>query len=175
MLESYKDKVPQVSPRAFVHAGAWVIGDVHIGDDASVWPTAVLRGDVGPIYIGARSNIQDGTIGHDTTDFSELWVGEEVTVGHRVVLHGCRIEDRCLIGMGAIVLDNAVIGTGSLVGAGAVVTVGTQVPPGSIVLGSPARVVGQVTDKHRKMIDLGWRTYVQEAAHWRSRSGTQSA
>lgn len=167
MIERYRDHNPEVHPTAFVHRAAHVIGAVTLCEDVSIWPTAVLRGDVGPIHIGARSNIQDGCICHDTTDLSQVWVGEEVTVGHRAILHGCRIEDRCLIGMGAIVLDNAVVGEGSMVAAGSVVVAGTVVPPGSIVMGTPARVVGQVRDKHRAMIDLGWKTYVEEGRRWR--------
>ena len=166
MIEPYEGTLPTVDPTAFVHRGAWVIGKVEIGAESSVWPTAVLRGDVGPIRIGARSNIQDGAICHDTSAFSSVWVGDEVTVGHRAILHGCRVEDRCLIGMGAIVLDNAVIGAGSVIGAGAVVVAGTIVPPGSVVFGTPGKVVGQVTERHTIMIEMGWQAYTAEAKRW---------
>jgi carbonic anhydrase/acetyltransferase-like protein (isoleucine patch superfamily) len=166
MLQTYERHTPNIDATAFVHEGAWVIGQVEVGPQSSVWPTAVLRGDVGPIRIGARSNIQDGAICHDTTSMSAVWVGDEVTVGHRAILHGCRIEDRCLIGMGAIVLDNAVVGEGSVIGAGAVVVAGTIIPPNSIVFGTPGKVVRSTSDTHRRMIEAGWAAYVEETRRW---------
>jgi carbonic anhydrase/acetyltransferase-like protein (isoleucine patch superfamily) len=160
MIERYGTFTPRVHPAAWVHDAAVVLGDVEIGEDSSIWPTAVLRGDVGPIRVGQGTSIQDGAVLHDTTAISQTWVGDRVTVGHRAVLHGCRVEDLVLIGIGAIVLDNAVIGTGSVVGAGALVTAGTVVPPGSLVLGSPARVIRSCGDREARMIEEGWRTYV---------------
>jgi len=170
MLQEFGGRAPRLHPTAWVHEGAWLIGDVELGEEVSVWPGAVLRGDMGPIRIGARSNVQDGTVCHDTTDLSETIVGERVTIGHRVVLHGCVIEDECLIGMGAVVMDNARIGTGSLVGAGAVVPPGRIVPPGSVVLGTPGRVVRRVGDAERAMIEEGWRTYAEMSRRWRARA-----
>lgn len=166
MLQPYERHTPNIDATAFVHEGAWVIGKVEVGPQSSVWPTAVLRGDVGPIRIGARSNIQDGAICHDTTSISAVWVGDEVTVGHRAILHGCRIEDRCLIGMGAIVLDNAWVGEGSVIGAGAVVVAGTIIPPNSVVFGTPGKVVRSTTDVHKRMIEAGWAAYVEETRRW---------
>lgn len=168
-LESFLEHRPQVDPSAFVHAAATVIGDVEIGARASIWPTVVLRGDDGPIRIGAETSIQDGSVVHMTSGLSEVSVGARVTVGHKVILHGCVVEDECLIGMGAIVLDNARIGRGSLVGAGALVLGNTQVPPGSLVLGSPAKVVRPVGEKERAMIEEGWREYVQRAGQYLAR------
>lgn len=169
MLQEFDGHVPRLHPTAWVHEGAWLIGDVELGEEVTIWPGAVLRGDMGPIRIGAQSNVQDGAICHDTTDHSETLVGERVTIGHRAVLHGCIVEDECLIGMGAIIMDNARIGAGSLVGAGAVVPPGKLIPPGSVVLGTPGRVVRAVGEVERAMIEEGWRTYAEMAHRWRAR------
>ena len=131
---------PQIDPTAYVAAEAVVMGDVRLGARSSVWPTAVLRGDINFIKIGEGSNIQDGSIVHLADDLP-VRVGKLVTVGHRAILHACTVEDECLIGMGATILDGAVIGKGSIVGAHALVTKGTQIPPGSLVMGTPAKVV----------------------------------
>ena len=136
---------PRLGERVFVHESAVVSGDVTLGDDASVWPTSVIRGDVHRIRIGARSNIQDGSVLHVThegpwePDGLPLSVGQDVTVGHRAVLHGCTVGDRCLIGMGAIVMDGAVVESDAMVAAGAVVTPGKVVASGTLIRGSPAR------------------------------------
>src|SRR5271156_936482 len=131
---------PQIDPTAYVAPQAVVIGDVRLAARSSVWPMAVLRGDINFIEIGEGSNIQDGSIVHLADDLPTR-VGKLVTVGHRAILHACIVEDECLIGMGATILDGAVIGRGSIVGAHALVTKGTQVPPGSLVMGTPAKVV----------------------------------
>jgi len=143
----------------YVHESAVIIGNVTLGRDASVWPTAVLRGDNDSIVIGDETNVQDGTIVHVDPGVP-VRVGNRVTIGHRAVIHGCTIEDDCLIGIGAIVLNGAVIGTGSMIGAGAVVPEGMIVPPGSLVLGVPGKVVRQVDDALRARIERGWRAYV---------------
>lgn len=140
IVDRYLSSVPMVAPSALVCAGACLIGDVTLAEGASVWYGCVLRGDINSIAIGRNSNLQDGTVVH-LGDADGTHVGEDVVVGHRAVLHGCRIEDACLIGMNATVLDGAVIGSGSIVGAGAVVPAGTQVPRNSLVLGLPAKVV----------------------------------
>lgn len=168
MIQEFDGLVPQVDEAAWVHEGAWVIGDVRLGPRVSVWPGAVLRGDMGAIVIGAESNLQDGVICHDTTDVSQTTVGRRVTVGHGAILHGCIVEDECLIGMGAIVMDNARIGTGSIVGAGALIPVGKVIPPGSLVLGSPGRVVRSLTPEDREMIDEGWQSYTAKLARWKA-------
>ena len=165
-LERYRDHFPKVHPTAFVHSHAVVIGDVEIGPEASIWPGTVLRGDDAPIRIGALTSIQDGSVVHTTTGLSKAIVGERVTVGHRVILHGCIVEDECLIGMGAILLDNCVIGRGSIVGAGAVVPVGRVIPPGSLVLGMPAKVVRPCGEKDRLMIETGWHEYRERAREY---------
>ena len=150
MLQSFEGVEPVLHPGAWAHECAVLIGDVELAPGASVWPGAVLRGDMGPVRVGRDSNLQDGVICHDTTDLSETVVGERVTVGHRAVLHGCRIENDCLVGMGAIVMDNVVVGTGSFVAAGALIPPGRVIPPGSFVLGVPGKVVRSVRDASRR-------------------------
>jgi carbonic anhydrase/acetyltransferase-like protein (isoleucine patch superfamily) len=131
---------PRIDPTAYVAAEAVIMGDVRLAARASVWPTAVLRGDINFIEIGEGSNVQDGSIVHLAEDLP-VRVGKFVTVGHRAILHACTVEDDCLIGMGATILDGAVIGRGSIVGAHALVTKNAQIPPGSLVMGMPAKVV----------------------------------
>ena len=153
-IDRYLDKLPTFAERVLVAPGAAIVGDVRLGDDVSIWYGAVLRGDLAPITVGDRSNIQDGTVVH-VGDFSGCSVGADTVVGHRVVLHGCRIEDACLIGMQATILDDAVVGEGSLVGAGALITQKTVIPPRSLVLGAPARVIRSLGPEdqafHRQM------------------------
>lgn len=149
---------PDIDESAYLAPTAVVIGKVTMGPESSLWHCAVLRGDTTPITIGARSNIQDGSACHADPGFP-LTVGERVSVGHNVVLHGCTIEDDVLIGMSSTVMNGAVIGTGSIVGAGALVTQGTQIPPNSMVLGSPAKVVRETTEQERAGIDRNWQAY----------------
>ena len=144
LIDRYLDLVPAVGAGVLVAPGAALVGDVRLADDVSIWWGAVLRGDLAPIRVGARTNIQDGTVMH-VADGTPCIVGEEVVVGHRAMLHACRIEDGCLIGMQATILDQAVIGHGSVVGAGALVTQRTVIPPRSLVLGAPAKVVRALT------------------------------
>ncbi|MHB1312863.1 MAG: gamma carbonic anhydrase family protein [Gemmatimonadaceae bacterium] len=139
-----------------------IIGNVTLGQDASVWPTAVLRGDNDAIVIGDESNVQDGAVIH-VDPGKPVHVGKRVTIGHRAVVHGCTIEDDCLIGIGAIVLNRAVIGAGSVIGAGAVVLENTVVPPNSLVLGVPAKVVKPVDDALRARTLDGAQIYVRKA------------
>lgn len=141
MILPYLDRWPVIHETAFVAPSADVIGDVTIAEQASIWFQVVIRGDVQPIHIGRRSNIQDHAMLHATREVCPLIIGEDVTVGHRATLHGCKIGNRVLVGMGAIILDEAEIGDDCIVGAGALITKGTQVPSGSLVLGSPAKVV----------------------------------
>ena len=171
MIHDLDGKSPQIHTDAFVHPDATVIGDAHIAARASIWPTTVLRADMGKIAIGEDTSVQDGTIIHLTEGWSETIVGARVTVGHRVILHGCTVGDDCLIGMGSILLDNAKIGRGSLVAAGSLVPVGMDVPDGSFVRGSPAVVVGPVKDHHKAMIEGGWRTYTDYAQRYKKQLG----
>ena len=145
MLRPYRSIHPRVAPTAFIDYSAQVIGDVVIGDDSGVWMNAVLRGDINSIRVGRRTNIQDGCVVHVMSGTYPTTLGDEVTVGHGAVLHGCTVEDRCLISMGAIVLNGATIGTESIIAAGAVVVEGATVPPRSLVMGSPGRVRRSVT------------------------------
>lgn len=133
------DLVPKIDSRAFVHPDATVIGDVEIGPESTVWPGAVLRGDYGSIRVGARTSVQDGTVLHAGPGFPTL-IGSGCVVGHLVHLEGCRLEDECLVGSGAIVLHHAVVGVGATVGAGAVVRGGTEIPPGALAVGVPATI-----------------------------------
>ena len=146
MIRSYRGVLPRVHPTAYVDDSAQVIGDVEIGEESSVWMTVVIRGDVHWIKIGRRSNVQDGTVVHVMNRTHPTTIGDRVTVGHAAILHGCTIEDQCLIGMGAIVLNGAHISAGSIVAAGALVLEEMQVPPRSLVMGNPGRVRRQVTD-----------------------------
>lgn len=133
-------RTPRVHASAFVAAGAVVLGDVELGPEASVWYGCVLRGDMNWIHVGARSNIQDLSLLHVHYKGDGTWVGDEVVVGHRVVLHSCRLEDRVLVGNGAVVLDRAVVETGAVVAAGSVVAPGARIPAGTLAMGQPARV-----------------------------------
>jgi carbonic anhydrase/acetyltransferase-like protein (isoleucine patch superfamily) len=138
VLIPYKGRLPQVDPTAYVQDSAQIIGDVVIGPQSSVWFNVVIRGDVHHIRIGARTNIQDNSTVHGTRDRWPAIVGDDVTVAHGVILHGCTIAARCLIGMGAIVMDGVEIGEDCIVAAGALVTPGTKIPAGHLVIGSPA-------------------------------------
>jgi carbonic anhydrase/acetyltransferase-like protein (isoleucine patch superfamily) len=145
----YHEKVPKLGERVFVAPGAQVVGDVSLGDDASVWFNTVVRGDVNYVRIGARSNLQDGCVVHVTHETHPTLIGEGVVVGHAVVLHGCTVEDGALVGIGARVLDGAVVEAGAQVAAGAVVTPGHRVPAGHLAVGIPARVRRELSDEER--------------------------
>lgn len=153
-------KSPNVDPSAFIAASADLIGAVTIGEEASIWYASVLRADINQITIGARSNIQDGCVIHlESGQGTE--VGQYVTVGHKAILHACWIDNEVLVGMGAIVMDGVEIGARSIIGAGALVTMGTKVPEGSLVLGSPARVIRQLSLEEQASVK-GWaENYVQ--------------
>lgn len=166
--------MPTVPTSCFIESTAVVIGDVVMGEECSVWFNAVIRGDVHYIRIGARTNIQDLCMLHVTHDIHPLIIGNEVTVGHHVVLHGCTIQDRVLVGMGAIVMDGAVIGEDSVVGAGALVVEGTVVPPKSLILGAPARVRRAVTDRELVWIKESAANYVRYARQY-SNDSTKNA
>jgi carbonic anhydrase/acetyltransferase-like protein (isoleucine patch superfamily) len=151
-----------IHPSAFIASTAVVLGDVTIGEDASVWYHAVIRGDVAPVSIGAETNIQDGAVVHVDTGVP-CTVGRRVGVGHRVILHGCTIEDECLIGMGSVVLNEVRVGRGSVIAAGAVIPEGVSIPPGSLVMGVPGRVVRPVDAALHERIRSTWGHYVEMA------------
>jgi carbonic anhydrase/acetyltransferase-like protein (isoleucine patch superfamily) len=160
MIKSFQNTAPKIHASAFIAEDAIVIGDVEIGEQASVWYGSILRGDVNFIRIGARTNIQDGSVIHVSRETHSTILEEEITVGHRVTLHGCYVEKGCLIGIGAIVLDGARIGRNSLVAAGSLVTPGTQIPERSLVMGSPARVRRELTDEEVRDLEKFWRNYI---------------
>jgi carbonic anhydrase/acetyltransferase-like protein (isoleucine patch superfamily) len=161
VIRSFKHITPAVDASAYVDESAQVIGDVQIGAESSVWMNVVIRGDINQIRIGKRTNIQDLTAVHVMRDAYPTIIGDEVTVGHSVIVHGATIEDRVLIGMGAILLNGSVIGEGSLVAAGTVVLEGTQVPPGSLVAGVPGKVRRELTDEERQSVIDNARTYTE--------------
>lgn len=169
MLIPYKGIMPKIHPSVFVEESARVVGDVEMGEHSSVWFNAVVRGDVHYIRIGGRTNVQDNSSLHVTKDVYPLIVGSDITIGHGVTLHGCVVRDRCLIGMGAIVLDNAEIGEDSIVGAGALVKEGMKVPPGSLVVGVPAKVVRQTTDEEKARIRQSALNYIGYAKDYTGR------
>lgn len=161
MIRAVLGKRPVLGRGVFLAETCAVIGDVELGDEASVWYGAVVRGDVMPIRIGARTNIQDNTVIHVTSGKYGTVIGADCTIGHAAIIHACTVEEFCLVGMGATLLDGCVIGRGSFVGAGALVTPGTVIPPGSLVLGSPAKVKRPITDDEREQIEYGAAHYVE--------------
>ena len=161
---------PAVDDSAFVAPSAWIIGDVHIGVRASIWFGCVLRGDVQQIRIGARTNIQDATIIHGSTGGPPTVIGDDVTVGHRAVLHGCTIEDRAFVGIGAIVLDRAVVRNQGVLAAGAVLTPGKVVNANELWIGNPARFVRMLTDDDNEFIHRNAQRYVTLAGHYHHNS-----
>ena len=145
---------------AYIHESAVVLGNVTLGENVSIWPTAVLRGDTDKIEVGDDSNVQDGAVIH-CDEGVPCTIGKRVTIGHRAMVHGALVQDDCLIGIGAIVLNRAVIGRGSLIGAGALVTEGTVIPPGSLVFGVPGQVVRALSDEQQERMSIGYRGYVE--------------
>jgi len=160
IVRAYEGKQPRLGARVFIADTAAVIGDVDLGDDCSIWYSAVVRGDVNSIRIGPRTNIQDNCTLHVTVRTHPVSIAEEVTIGHGVVAHGCTIERRALIGMGSRVLDGAVVGELALVGAGALVPEGMRVPPRTLVVGVPARVKRPLTDDEIARLEQSWQNYV---------------
>lgn len=170
MIHSFEGRRPDVARAAFVAWNAEIAGSVSLGEGASVWYGAVLRGDVAEIRVGAGSNVQDGAVLHVDHD-TPCVLGDFVTVGHRAVVHACAVGDRCLVGMGAVILDRAVIGEDSIVGAGALVTQGKAFPPRSMILGSPAKAVRALTDQEVAGLRAHAEGYVALARRTASGSG----
>lgn len=166
MIRNFKGVFPKISDSAFVTDDAIVIGDVEIGEDASIWFGSIVRGDVNYIRIGARTNIQDASVIHVSSKTHPTVLEHEITVGHRVTLHGCYIETGCLIGIGAIVMDGVRVGAHSLVAAGSLLTPGTQIPPGSLVMGAPAKVKRPLTDEELADLPRFWQNYVELKRHY---------
>ena len=158
-ISYYLGQNPHIHSSAFIAPGATVVGAVTIGQEASVWFGAVLRGDINSIVVGPRSNIQDGAVLH-LADAYGTQIGELVTVGHRAIVHACTVDNEVLVGMGAIIMDGAQIGARSIIGAGALITGGTKIPPGSLVLGSPAKVVRTLSLDEQQSIKVWAERYV---------------
>ncbi|MBX5484877.1 MAG: gamma carbonic anhydrase family protein [Myxococcaceae bacterium] len=164
---TFAGKSPVIPSSCFIEASAQIVGDVTIGEESSVWFNSVIRGDVNPIRIGARTNIQDLTMVHVLSQRFGTAIGDDVTVGHHVVLHGCTIGNRVLVGMGAVVMDGVQGGDDCIIGAGALLTPGTVIPPGSLVVGSPAKVKRPLTDDERAYLVQSARNYVGYAQQYR--------
>ena len=166
-IESYLDRFPRIDPTAFVHASAVVNGKVSIGAHSSIWPMVTIRGDVNEIRIGQSTNIQDGSVLHVTADSKydpggfPLIIGDHITVGHKVILHGCTIEDYCLIGMGSIIMDNVTIRTKALIGAGSLVPPGKTLVGGGLWLGSPVKRIRSLTAQELKILEYSANHYVE--------------
>ncbi|WP_136487774.1 gamma carbonic anhydrase family protein [Vibrio sp. H11] len=166
-IRSYKGIIPQLGERVYVDSSAIIVGDITLGDDASVWPLVAARGDVNHIQIGARSNIQDGSVLHVTHKNAEnpdgypLLIGDDVTVGHKVMLHGCTIGDRVLVGMGAIILDGVVVESDVMIGAGSLVPPGKVLQSGYLYVGSPVKQARALTDKEKAFLVKSAQNYVQ--------------
>ena len=172
MIRSYQDHSPAVPASCYVDASAQVIGDVVLGQQASIWMNAVVRGDVHSIRIGARSNVQDCAVLHGQRGLYSVHVGEMVTIGHNATVHGCIVEDACLIGIGARVLNDARIGEGSIIAAGAVIPEHTVIPPRSLVAGVPGRIKRALTDADRELILTYARNYLDYARMYLEETGS---
>jgi carbonic anhydrase/acetyltransferase-like protein (isoleucine patch superfamily) len=158
-IAHFLGQTPRIAPSAFVAPHTFIVGDVEVGEQASIWPCCSLRGDIAPIRIGAHSNVQDGSVVHVADDLPAV-IGEWVTIGHKAIVHACTIEDEVLVGMGAIILDGAHIGARSIIGANATVTPGTVIPPGSMVMGSPAKVKRALTPEEQAGVRVWAERYV---------------
>ncbi len=168
MIRPFRGVHPQIPKTAYVDVSAQVIGDVHLGEQSSIWCNAVLRGDMFYIRIGDRSNIQDNCVVHTRTGSHPTILEEEVTVGHSVTLHGCYVERGALIGIGSILLDDVRVGAQSLVAAGSLISPGTIIPPRSLVMGIPARVKRPLTDEEIVGLNAFWQNYVEYIPHYQN-------
>jgi carbonic anhydrase/acetyltransferase-like protein (isoleucine patch superfamily) len=169
MLYSFEKYSPDIDKSVFVAQDAVLIGNVSIGKNSSIWFKTVIRADINEIKIGEGTNIQDGCLLHVTKNHF-ISIGSRVTVGHGAILHGCKIEDDCLIAMGAIILDGVHIGSNCLIAAGSLLTPNSQIPANSLVMGSPAKVIRQITELDREKIIAGWKNYVDYAQKYKNTS-----
>jgi carbonic anhydrase/acetyltransferase-like protein (isoleucine patch superfamily) len=172
-LYPYLGRRPVIDPSAFIAPSSSVIGDVTVGEGSSVWYGTVIRGDVMPIRIGARTSIQDNSVIHATGGWAETVIGDECTVGHSVILHGCTVGNRVLVGMGTIILDAAEIGDGAMIGAGSLVTARTKIPAGMLAHGRPCKAIRELTDEERERVLEASTLYVRYARE--HREGVESA
>lgn len=168
IIKPFRNVEPKIHPEAFVAENATIIGDVEIGAKSSIWYNVVLRGDVNFIRIGTKTNVQDGTVVHVTSNDYPTIIEDEVTIGHSATIHGCHIKRGSLIGIGAIILDGALIGENSLVAAGSLVTPNTEIPPRSFVLGSPARIKRQLSEDEVFNLRRFWENYVRLIEEYKS-------
>lgn len=160
MIKFFRNTAPEIHETAFIASDAIIIGDVKIGEESSVWFGSIVRGDVNYIRIGKRTNIQDASVIHVSSDTHPTILEDEITVGHRVTLHGCYVESGCLIGIGSIILDGVRVGRNSLIAAGSLITPGTNIPPGSLAMGSPARVKRKLSGEEIYNLSRFWQNYV---------------
>ncbi|MFS0646132.1 gamma carbonic anhydrase family protein [Siminovitchia sp. 179-K 8D1 HS] len=167
MKINYHQHSPKVDPSVFIAPGAYLIGDVTVGEESTIWFNAVLRGDEGPIHIGARCSIQDNSTIHMYEGCPAI-IEDEVTVGHNVILHGCKIGKRSIIGMGSTILDDVEIGEECIIGANTLIPSGKKIPPRSLVVGSPGKVMRSLNDKDLELIQLSIDTYVQKGKEYQS-------
>lgn len=174
MLYPYNGKRPSIHETAWIAPGARIIGDVTIHEGASVWFNAVLRGDNEPIIIGARSNIQDGSVLHTDPGFP-IVIEEDATIGHTAIIHGCRVAAGALVGMGATILNGATIGNEALIGANALVAEGRDIPAGSLAFGAPAKIARELTAAQRADVRATAARYVEKAASYRAEIGSIEA
>ena len=170
MIKKFRGKSSIIPDSCYISESVDLIGDVTLGENVSLWFGTVVRGDMHFITIGNRSNIQDNSVVHVTTDISPTRIGEEVTVGHNAIIHGATIEDRCLIGMGSIIMDDVVVGEGSIVGAGPGVPPNMIIPPRSLVVGLPAKIVRQTTDEELEMIIERAQHYIDFSQEYKNQS-----
>ncbi len=168
MIIPWKGRKPKIGSNVFIAPTATIIGDVELEDNVTVLFGAVIRGDILPIRIGKRSNVQDGAVLHTSRKQNELIIGEDVTIGHSAVLHSAKICDRSLVGMGATVIDNSTIGEDSIVGAGSLVTKGKNFPPGSLIIGSPAKISRSTTEEERAFLVQTAKNYMAVGAEYQS-------
>lgn len=168
----FTDDNPHVDPSAFIAPDAWIIGKVSIGSESSAFFNVVVRGDIQAIAIGSRTNLQEHVLVHSSHGMSPVRIGDQVTVGHRVIIHGCIIERCCLVGMGATILDNVVIGEQSLIGAHTLITKGTIVPPRSLVVGSPGKVIRTLSDVEIAELESSAEHYVELGKRYREMFGS---
>ncbi len=167
MITNFKDKFPEIADTCYIADDADVIGDVVIGEHSSIWFKTVVRGDVNIIRIGKNTNIQDSSVLHVNSGTHPLHIGDDVTAGHMVILHGCTIKDRVLIGMGSIVQDGAVIESDTLIAAGSVVTQNSRIPSGKLVMGTPAKIKRDLTSEEIESIKISSENYVKNAEAYR--------
>lgn len=168
MIIPWKNRTPKIGKNVFIAPNATVIGDVELADDVTILFGAVIRGDILPIRIGKRSNVQDGAVLHTSRKQNDLVIEEDVTIGHGAILHSAKICSRSLVGMGATVIDNSTIGQDCIVGAGSLVTKGKNFPPGSLILGSPAKVARPTTDEEKAFLVQTAKNYVNVGAEYRN-------